>query len=108
MLYSNYIVMSFPFITQIEYDEKIKREKALMKSSSNPTNKNYSLSEENKKKSPHPVKEDCDKYKHAELLSNLEDVVFQTSSSKCLSHQLSPPQKNKKKIDYDKYLDFFE
>lgn len=107
MLYSNFMVMSFPFINMIEYNEKLKRKNAL-ESSSTLTDKSCSLSNECKKKLVSPDKEHCDKYKDMVILSNLEDVVFLNSSSKCLMHELFPPQKNKKKIDYDKYLDFFE
>ena len=107
MLYSNYMVMSFPFITVIERNEKLKRKNVLEQSSTS-TNKGCPLSKECKKKDVAPDKEHCDKYKDMVLLSNLEEVVFQTSSSKCLMDELFPQQKNKKKINYDKYLDFFE
>ena len=53
------------------------------------------------------IKNDGDK-KHCDMifLSNLEEVVLHTSSSKCLMRELLPETKNTKPVEYDKYLEF--
>ena len=113
MMYSNFLVMSFPFITQIEYDEKMKREKAL-KSSNNLTNVNNIHANRAAKKKHEQCEKDscnkthCDKSHNLTLLSNLEEIAFLSSPSRCSRCELFPASKEKKIINYDKYLDFFE
>lgn len=109
MLYINLMVMSFPFITVIEHNEKLKRKNAL-ELSSNLTINNRSLCKESKKQDVSPNKEELDKYQDMAIMLNYEEICFQPSptSPKCLMRKLFPEQKNKKIIDYDKYLDFFE
>lgn len=115
MLYSNFMVMSFPFITMVEHNEKKKRKNALELENNLSTvvaDKSINTNIDNKNIKPSSKK--CNKehnkneYKDMVILSNLDEVVFQTSSSKCLMDELFPKQKNKKEINYDKYLDFFE
>jgi hypothetical protein len=41
-------------------------------------------------------------------LSNLEEIVFYTQSSKCLLKEMKLYKEQQTPVDYDKYLDFFE
>lgn len=116
MFYSNFMVMSFPFITMIEYNEKGKKNK---RADTKPANigsvcpekrHNVTVGHEECKKNNNDSdinlrdKERCD----MAFLSNLEDFVFYTSSSNCLMRELSRETKTKNPIEYDKYLEFFE
>lgn len=60
-----------------------------------------------------PKKSNDDKCKETEVmvcLSNLEEIVFYTHSSRCLLTELSGKKNTKTQtVDYyDKYLDYFE
>ena len=124
MFYSNFMVMSFPFITMVEYNEKAKKNKQLdakqldtkqldTKQLDAKQHNIRSLCPEKSNKSSsneeRSIKNDGDKkYCDMIFLSNLEEVVFHTSSSECLMRELLPETKNTKPVDYDKYLEFFE
>ena len=109
MFYSNFMVMSFPFITMVEYNEKAKKNKQLDAKQLDAKQHNIrSLCPEKSNKSSsneeRNIKNDCDMI----FLSNLEEVVLHTSSSKCLMRELLPETKNTEPVEYDKYLEFFE
>lgn len=115
MFYSNFMVMSFPFITMVEYNEKAKKNKQLdakqldSKQLDSKQHNIRSLCPEKSNKSSsneeRSIENDCDMI----FLSNLEEVIFHTSSSKCLMRELLPETKNTKQpVEYDKYLEFFE
>ena len=114
MFYSNFMVMSFPFITMVEYNEKAKKNKQLDAKQLDTKQldaKQYNIRslcpEKSNKTSTNEkqsIKNDCDMI----FLSNLEEVVFHTSSSKCLMRELLPETKNTQPVEYDKYLEFFE
>lgn len=96
MLYSRLMVMSFPFVTVVERNEKRKKMDLL-------GGDNIITPKQSQKcPKPEPKNESQDMI----CLSNLEEIVFSTSSSRCLMDEMRltprPP------IDYDKYLDFFE
>ena len=99
MLYSNFMVISFPFVTLVERTEKVQKQnvsgevnKEIMKSP--PTN------------SPPPKKLELNNERDMICLSNLEEVVFYNSPYKCPFNETN--KKKKTPVDYDKYLEFFE
>ncbi len=98
MLYSQFMVMSFPFVTVVERNEKRKKMGLVGGDNDNIIHPKQSQ----KCPKPEPKNESQDMI----CLSNLEEIVFSTSSSRCLMDEIRvtprPP------IDYDKYLDFFE
>lgn len=108
MLYSNIMVMSFPFITTIEKNERQKKINAISIEKINTKTGNHS---KNDIKSPEStIKPTSDQYSETHdmiCLSNLEEVVFYTSTSRCLLKELRCFSKSTP-VDYDKYLDFFE
>lgn len=97
MLSSRLMVMSFPFVTVVERNEK--RKKMDLVGGDN------IIRPEQSQKCPNP--EPKNESQCMICLSNLEEIVFSTSSSRCLMDEMRliprPPP-----IDYDKYLDFFE
>ncbi len=96
MLSSQFMVMSFPFVTVVERNEKRKKMDLLGGDNIIPPKQSQKCPK------PEPKNESQDMV----CLSNLEEIVFSTSSSRCLMDEMRltprPP------IDYDKYLDFFE
>lgn len=96
MLYSKFMVMSFPFVAVVERNEKKKKLGVV--------NNEKFVRDEQSQKCPKP--EPKNQSQDMVFLSNLEEIVFSTSPSRCLMDEMRvtprPP------IDYDKYLDFFE
>ena len=97
MLRCKFLVMSFPFITVVEKNERQKQlpPKSIEKTVANTT---ANVNDIPPKKNP----EKCDMI----CLSNLEEIVFYTSTSQCLLNEMKVP--TKQPVDYDKYLDYFE
>lgn len=98
MFYSNFMVMSFPFITVVERYERQKKEAVnkLPPVDSNIISKNKDT----------PKKENS--YKDNMIcLSNLDEIVFYPCPQKSIFAELRS-NINKSPVDYDKYLDFFE
>ena len=120
MLFSRFMVMSFPFITVIEKNEKQKKLDAISLSNNNkehnivPDNKNIVGDNTNKEiKVMETIRErnisECPALYDMICLSNLEEIVFYTSTKKCLLTELyNTENKVKPPVDYDKYLDLFE
>jgi hypothetical protein len=88
--------MSFPFITVVERNERQKKEAA-----NNLSQVDYDIISKNKES---PKKEICDK-DNMICLSNLDEIVFYPCPRKSIFSKL---KYNKPRVDYDKYLDFFE
>lgn len=115
MMFTRFMVMSFPFITLIEKNEKQKRLDAisLKKKGGDYHNENNTI---NASKEVKPVKAICQKDigKSANsndmiCLSNLEEIVFYTSTDKCLLDEIcNSTNKSTPPVDYDKYLHLFE
>ena len=82
----NFIVMSFPFITEIERNE-LKKEKQKTKI-------------ETPIQPPTPSKPGS-QYESLVCLSNLEEIAY-------LPKGKNKKHVNKTPVDYDKYLDYFE
>tara|TARA_Y100000389_G_scaffold155236_2_gene155855 strand:+ start:1615 stop:1965 length:351 start_codon:yes stop_codon:yes gene_type:complete len=116
------MVMSFPFITVIEKNERQKRLDAISLKKSNKESKIISDNKNNivdnnsskEMKDVETIREkNISEYSSLNdniiCLSNLEEVVFYTSTKKCLLTELyNPGKKVKPPVDYDKYLDLFE
>ncbi len=120
MLFSKFMVMSFPFITVIEKNERQKKLDAISLSKNNkepnifPDNKNIVGDNTLKEiKVMETIRErnisECPNSNDMVCLSNLEEIVFYTSTKKCLLTELYNTKNNDKPpVDYDKYLDLFE
>ena len=115
MLHSNFMVMSFPFITAVEINEKKKK---LDMISLNKINTELTNSSDKKPKTE-PKKSETSQNNSSEntekenmiCLSNLEEVVFYKSSPKRTTNKSNSERKNSIPLpfnNYDKYLDFFE
>ena len=108
MLYSNFMVMSFPFITVIEKNERQKKLETISLEKPNiPSNIHEKSQKVTIESTAKPQQEKCPKNYDMVCLSNLEEIVFYTSSSRCLLSELKLNSKPSN-VDYDKYLDFFE
>lgn len=104
MLYSHFIVMSFPFVNVVERNERQKKINIIPSNKSTPLVVNKESSVNSKENKPSVVTEK--NVQNMVCLSNLEEIVFLTSSSRgSLYNMKSTP---KPVVDYDKYLDFFE
>lgn len=106
MLYSRLMVMSFPFVTTVERNERQKKKDVISANNKVPC----AVSKENAVKSHEGKITSSVNEKNVQdmiCLSNLEEIVFFTSSSRCLLDEIKtkPP---KSKVNYDKYLEFFE
>lgn len=112
--------MSFPFITVIEKNERQKRLDAISLSKTNKetniVSDNKNMVGDNNSKGIKDVETIRERNMSESLnsndmicLSNLEEVVFYTSTKKCLLTELYNTEKKvKPPVDYDKYLDLFE
>ena len=107
MLYSRFMVMSFPFVSIIERNE---RQKKLDTISLNKTNANEGINKSavisNQPKQTINIEKN-NQTKDMVCLSNLEEIVFFTSTSRCILDEMKS-NRSTTKVDYDKYLEFFE
>jgi hypothetical protein len=107
MLYSRFMVMSFPFVSIIERNERQKKLDAISLNKPNVDeviNKNAVISEKSKQTLNI---ETNNRTQDMVCLSNLEEIVFFTSTSRCLLDEMKT-NRSTTKVDYDKYLEFFE
>jgi len=105
------MIMNFPFITIVERNEKSKKSiNNLLPVDCNTASKNKDISNKNIQNKEIQNKEILNEYDNMICLSNLEEIVFDSSCPcprKYIFDSLKP-NKSKSNIDYDKYLDFFE
>lgn len=107
MLCSRFMVMSFPFVSIIERNERQKKLDAISLNKQNANegiNKSAVISNQPKQTI------NIDKNNQTQdmvCLSNLEEIVFFTSTSRCILDEIKS-NRSTTKVDYDKYLEFFE
>ena len=107
MLCSRFMVMSFPFVSIIERNERQKKLDPISLNKPNVDeviNKNTVVSDKPQKTLNNGKNSQT---QDMVCLSNLEEIVFFTSTSRCLLDEMKYTGTTKK-VDYDKYLEFFE
>lgn len=107
MLCSRFMVMSFPFVSIIERNERQKKLDAISLNKSNANegiNKSAVIS--NQPKQTINIEKN-NQTQDMVCLSNLEEIVFFTSTSRCLLDEMKT-NRSTTKVNYDKYLEFFE
>ena len=79
----------------------------LVKDSRKNENEKRTNSEDSEKRVVCEKKSKRPQYQDMVCLSNLEEIVFFTSTSRCLLDEMKDVT-SKSAVEYDKYLDFFE